>query len=287
MTAIFKKEFKSYFTNMIGYLFISSILIIVGIFAAYNNLYLGNTSFENTLSNVRFMFVVLVPLLTMSSFSVEKKQKTDQLLLTSPASVPQIVAGKFFAMTAVYLIPVLILCLYPLIFSAYGTVNFGAAYTAILGLVLMGMAMLAIGMFLSSITESQIIAAIVSIGAFLLIFYFSAIANFLPASAKTSLICMTGLALLIGLLLYALTKNKNLAAWFMIAAIAALVAVYLIDPTLMEGLFPTLLTKLAIFSRVENFLTGILDVTGIVYYLSVMLFFGLLTVQSIEKRRWS
>lgn len=287
MTAIFKKEFKSYFTNMIGYLFISAILIIVGIFAAYNNLYLGNTSFENTLSNVRFMFVVLVPLLTMSSFSVEKKQKTDQLLLTSPASVPQIVAGKFFAMTAVYLIPVLILCLYPLIFSAYGTVNFGAAYTAILGLVLMGMAMLAIGMFLSSITESQIIAAIVSIGAFLLIFYFSAIANFLPASAKTSLICMTGLALLIGLLLYALTKNKNLAAWFMIAAIAVLVAVYLIDPTLMEGLFPTLLTKLAIFSRVENFLTGILDVTGIVYYLSVMLFFGLLTVQSIEKRRWS
>ena len=285
MTAIFKKEFKSYFTNMIGYLFISAILIIVGIFAAYNNLYLGNTSFENTLSNVRFMFVVLVPLLTMSSFSVEKKQKTDQLLLTSPASVPQIVAGKFFAMTAVYLIPVLILCLYPLIFSAYGTVNFGAAYTAILGLVLMGMAMLAIGMFLSSITESQIIAAIVSIGAFLLIFYFSA--NFLPASAKTSLICMTGLALLIGLLLYALTKNKNLAAWFMIAAIAVLVAVYLIDPTLMEGLFPTLLTKLAIFSRVENFLTGILDVTGIVYYLSVMLFFGLLTVQSIEKRRWS
>ena len=233
------------------------------------------------------MFVVLVPLLTMSSFSVEKKQKTDQLLLTSPASVPQIVAGKFFAMTAVYLIPVLILCLYPLIFSAYGTVNFGAAYTAILGIVLMGMAMLAIGMFLSSITESQIIAAIVSIGAFLLIFYFSAIANFLPASAKTSLICMTGLALLIGLLLYALTKNKNLAAWFMIAAIAVLVAVYLIDPTLMEGLFPTLLTKLAIFSRVENFLTGILDVTGIVYYLSVMLFFGLLTVQSIEKRRWS
>ena len=287
MTAIFKKEFKSYFTNMIGYIFISVILIIVGIYAAYANFFRGSTAFENALSSVNIVFVVLVPLLTMSTFSMEKKQKTDQLLLTAPVSVPQIVAGKFFAMTAIYLIPMLILCLYPLIYSAYGTVNFGAAYTAILGMLLMGMAMLSIGMFISSVTESQIIAAIVSIGAFLVIFLFSGIAGIISSSARASFLCMAVLLLILGLLLYALTKNKNLTAGFLILTIAALIAVYLLKPTLLEGLFPTLLTKLAIFARVSNFTSGILDVTGIIYYLSVALFFGLLTVQSIEKRRWS
>lgn len=287
MTAIFKKEFKSHFTNMIGYIFISVILIIVGIYAAYANFFSGSTAFETALSYVNFMFMVLVPLLTMSAFSVEKKQKTDQLLLTSPVSVPGIVAGKYFAMVAVYLIPVVILCFYPLIYSIYGTVNFGAAYTAILGLLLMGMAMISIGMFISSVTESQIIAAIVSIGAFLVIYLFSGIAGMLSSSAKTSFFCLAALALIIGLLLYSLTKNQTIGIGFALIALVALVVIYLAKPQLLEGVFPLLLTKLAIFSRVGNFTSGLLDITGIIYYLSVSLFFGLLTVQSIEKRRWS
>lgn len=287
MIAVFKKEFKSYFTNMIGYIFIGVILILVGIYAAYVNFFSGNTVFETALSYVSFMFIVLVPLLTMSTFSLEKKQKTDQLLLTSPASVPQIVLGKFLAMSAVYLIPMLIISLYPLIYAIYGTVNFASAYTAVFGMLLMGMAMIAIGMFLSSVTESQIIAAILSIGTFLVIYLFSGIASMFSSSAKTSLLCLSALILILGLLIYALTKRISWSAGFMIVGILAFAVLYMVDAQLLEGLFPTLLQKLALFERIGNFTAGIFDVTGIVYYLSVMVFFCLLTVQSIEKRRWS
>ena len=287
MTAIFKKEFKSYFTNMIGYIFISVILIFVGIYATYVNIVYGSTAFEKALSYVNIIFIVLIPLLTMSIFSVEKKQKTDQLLLTSPVSVPQIVLGKFFATLAVYILPMLVLCLYPLIYSIYGEVHFASAYGAICGMVLMGAAMISIGMFISSVTESQIIAAVISIGSFLLIYLFDGLAHILSASAQTSLFCLAAVVLIVGLLIYLLSKNRNLSAIVMILGIGALVAVFVIDSTLLEGVFPALLTKLAIFSRVNNFIAGIFDVTGVVYYLSVAVFFNLLTVQSIEKRRWS
>ena len=142
-------------------------------------------------------------------------------------------------------------------------------------------------MFISSVTESQIIAAIVSIGAFLVIYLFSGIAGMLSSSAKTSFFCLAALALIIGLLLYSLTKNQTIGIGFALIALVALVVIYLAKPQLLEGVFPLLLTKLAIFSRVGNFTSGLLDITGIIYYLSVSLFFGLLTVQSIEKRRWS
>lgn len=287
MSAIFKKEFQSYFTNMIGYIFISVILVFVGIYASYVNFIYGSTAFENALSSMNIIFIILIPLLTMSSFSLEKKQKTDQLLLTAPVNVTDIVLGKFFAMLAVYLIPMVVLSAYPLIFSLYGEVHFASAYTAIFGMILMGAAMIAIGMFISSVTESQIIAAVAGIGSLLLIYLFDGISELLSSSAQTSLFCLAATVLLLGLFLYLLSKNKNLSIVVMIVGILALVTVYLIDSTLLEGVFPALLTKLAVFSRISNFTAGIFDVTGIVYYLSVAVFFSLLTVQSIEKRRWS
>ena len=287
MSAIFKKEFKSFFTNMIGYIFISVILVFVGIYAVYVNFVSGSTAFEQALSCVNIIFIVLIPLLTMSSFSVEKKQKTDQLLLTSPVSVSQIVLGKFFAMLAVYLIPMIVFCFYPLIYSLYGEVHFASAYGAIFGMVMMGAAMISIGMFISSVTESQIIAAVVAIGSFLLIYLFSGLAQILSASAQTSFFCLAASIVILGVLIYLLSKNKMLSAVVVIVGLIALIAVYLIDSTLLEGVFPMVLNKLAIFSRVENFIAGIFDITGIVYYLSVAVLFNLLTVQGIEKRRWS
>lgn len=287
MSAIFKKEFKSYFTNMIGYIFMCVILILVGIYVAYANFIYGSTAIESALSYVSFMFIVLVPLLTMSAFSVEKKQKTDQLLLTAPVSVTQVTLGKYFAMLAVYLLPMLLICLYPPIFSLYGEVNFASAYCSIFGMFMMGAAMIAIGMFISSITESQIIAAVASIGVLLLIYLFNSLASLFSASAQTSFFCLGALVIILGVLIYALSKNKNWCAGFIIVGLIALVIVYLVDPTLLEGVFPELLKKLAVFARLDNFIAGIFDITGIVYYLSVAVLFNLLTVQSIEKRRWS
>ena len=156
MKAIYKKEVKSYLTSMIGYVFIFFILLLEGIYFTAYNLQNAYPLFGTTLSAVTFIFLILVPVLTMKTIAEERKQKTDQLLLTAPVSVSEIVLGKFLAVATVYAIPVLIICLYPMIMGKYGTVSYAMAYTAVLGFALLGFAQIAVGVFWSSVTENQI-----------------------------------------------------------------------------------------------------------------------------------
>lgn len=147
MKAIYKKEVKSYLTSMIGYVFIFFILLLEGIYFTAYNLQNAYPLFGNTLSAITVMFLILVPILTMKTIAEERKQKTDQLLLTAPVSVGEIVTGKFLAVSTVYVIPLLIICLYPLIMGKYGTVSYAMAYTAVLGFALLGFAQIAVGIF--------------------------------------------------------------------------------------------------------------------------------------------
>ena len=162
MKAIYKKEVKSYLTSMIGYVFIFFILLLEGIYFTAYNLQNAYPLFGTTLSAVTFIFLILVPVLTMKTIAEERKQKTDQLLLTAPVSVSEIVLGKFLAVATVYAIPVLIICLYPMIMGKYGTVSYAMAYTAVLGFALLGFAQIAVGVFWSSVTENPVIAAVVT-----------------------------------------------------------------------------------------------------------------------------
>ena len=163
MTAIFKRELKSYLTSMVGYLFIFFVLVLTGIYFSAYQLSGGYSKFEYTLSALTFVFLIGVPILSMRVLAEERKQKTDQLLLTAPVSVWDIVLGKYLALVAVFAIPVVIMCFYPLIMSKFGTVSFASAYTGILGFFLLGCANLAIGVFMSALTESQVIAAVLTI----------------------------------------------------------------------------------------------------------------------------
>ena len=151
MTAIYKRELKSYLTSMVGYLFIFFILVLTGIYFSAYQLSAAYPKFEYTLSAVTFVFLIGVPILTMRVLAEERKQKTDQLLLTAPVSVGNIVIGKYLALVTVYAIPILVMCTYPLIMSKFGTVAFGSAYTAILGFFLLGCANIAIGVFMSAL----------------------------------------------------------------------------------------------------------------------------------------
>lgn len=162
MKAIYKKEVKSYLTSMIGYVFIFFMLLLEGIYFTAYNLQNAYPLFGTTLSAVTFIFLILVPVLTMKTIAEERKQKTDQLLLTAPVSVSEIVLGKFLAVATVYAIPVLIICLYPMIMGKYGTVSYAMAYTAVLGFALLGFAQIAVGVFWSSVTENPVIAAVVT-----------------------------------------------------------------------------------------------------------------------------
>lgn len=175
MIAIYKRELKSYFSSVIGCIFIAATLLISGIFFVLYNLMQGYPNMEPPIFYGAMGLALLVPVLTMKVMADERRQKTDQLILTSPVSLFKVVMGKYLALLTIFAIPVIIICAYPLILSMFGTVSFKLAYVTILGFFLYGAALIAIGVFISSITEMQIIAAIIGIVVMFLGFFMGTI----------------------------------------------------------------------------------------------------------------
>lgn len=170
MTAIWKREFQSLFYSVIGWLFVAALLFFMSVyFAAYNLMYLS-PSIASAMASAAMICIIAVPILTMRVLAEERKQKTDQLILTAPVSVWKIVVGKYLALLSAFSIPMLVVCTYPLILSRFGDVRFGECYAAIAGFYLFGAACIAVGVFISSITENQVIAAVLTF-AILLVSY--------------------------------------------------------------------------------------------------------------------
>ena len=287
MFAIYKKELKNYFINMTGYIFIGFMLAITGIFTTLVNLIGTYPSFENVLSNITIVFLLIIPILTMRSVAEERHSKTDQLLYSLPVSVTQIVLAKYLAMFTVFLIPVAIIGLYPLILSIFGTVYLGTAYGALLGFTLLGAALIAVGMFMSSLTESQVIAAVTSFGVIFAMYLMSAIASLIPAGSMASLVAFAIVVLIFAGIVYSLTKNSTVAGITAAAGAFILAGIYFINSSIYDGLFANVLNWLSVFDRFSTFTTGLFDLTSVVYYVSLIILFVFGTVQSVEKRRWS
>lgn len=287
MIAVYKRELKSYFTSVSGYIFIAFILLFTGIFAMVVNFRSRIPLFEYTLGNMNFVYLIIIPILTMRVISEERRQKTDQLLYSLPLEMSKVVWGKYFAMLTVLIIPIIVICIYPLFLSFYGATNIITAYSAIFAFFLLGAALIAIGLFLSSLTDNQIVAAVLSFGVTLLFYLMSALADFVPSTAFGSFAGFTVVILLLGLVVYFMTKDKTAAIGSAVVLEAVLVAIYFIKSTILEGVFKNLLGSLSVFSRLNPFINGIFDLTAIVYYLTIILLFVFFTIQSMEKRRWS
>lgn len=287
MTAIYKRELKSYMTSMIGYLFIFFVLILTGIYFSAYQLSAAYPKFEYTLSSLTFVFLIGVPILSMRVLAEERKQKTDQLLLTAPVTVLDIVLGKYLALVTVFAVPVLIMCTYPLIMSKFGTVSFGSAYTGILGFFLLGCANLAIGVFISSITESQVIAAVLTFVILFAFFMMNGISSFFSESSLSTCVTFGLLILALAMILYTMIKNVMISVIAGALGELILVIIYLINSGFFEGGIQKVLDVFNLSGHFENFTNSIFDVTGIVYFLSVIAVCIFLTVQSISKRRWN
>ncbi|MBS4827508.1 MAG: Gldg family protein [Firmicutes bacterium] len=162
MIAIYKRELKNFFTTVTGWLFIAAHVCMAGLYFFAINLLSGYANVAETVSSILFLLLLTTPILSMRILAEERKQKTDQLTLTSPVSVAGIVMGKYFALATVFTVPIAVMCTFPLILSHYGTVPMGESYTAILVYYLFGLTCLAVGLLVSSITESQVIAAVLS-----------------------------------------------------------------------------------------------------------------------------
>ena len=287
MTAIYKRELKSYLTSMVGYLFIFFVLVLTGIYFSAYQLSAAYPKFETTLSAVTFVFLIGVPILTMRVLAEERKQKTDQLLLTAPVSVGNIVTGKYLALVTVYAIPILVLCTYPLIMSKFGTVDFGTAYTAILGFFLLGCANIAIGLFMSALTESQVIAAVLT---FVLLFAFymmNGISSFFSKTSMSTCVTFGLLILAAAIIVYTMIKNVLISAAVGVIGEVILVIVYLLKSSIFEGGIQKVLDIFNLSGHFDNFTNNIIDIKGIVYFLSVIAVCLFLTMQSILKRRWN
>jgi ABC-2 type transport system permease protein len=287
MRAVLERELKSYFRSPTGYVFAAFLLLFVGIYTMAINFSSGYANFEYVLSNMSFVFLIIIPILTMRMVAEERRQKTDLLLYSLPMSMGKIVLGKYFASLLVLLVPVSIVCLYPIILFMYGTINFLPAYSAILAFFLLGATLIAIGMFISSVTENQVIAAILSFIVLLVNFFISQLSNFISSSSSTSFIALTIAVILLAVILRLLTKNGYFAVGFALVCEIGLTAVLYLAPSSLEGLFPKIMQGFSVFDRFNSFIDGVFDITSIVYFLMAIVVFIFLTVQSLEKRRWN
>lgn len=288
MLAIYKRELKSYFHSMTGCVFIAFLVMFTGIYFMAYNLNAGYPYFSYTLSGSLIVFLVGIPLLTMRSFSEERKTKTDQLLLTAPVSLTKVVLGKYFAMVTVLAVPNVIFCLFPLLIKLQGTAYLLVDYSSIAVFFLLGCVYLAIGMFMSSLTESQIIAFISTFGILLLLYLWDGILSFLPSSALSGMIGILLILTLIVVYIYHMTKNWMLAAGIEAVGIAAALIVYFVKSSLYENLLTKLLGRLALADVFMNIsFSNIVDVSGLLLYVSILIIFVFLTIQTIQKRRWS
>lgn len=287
MGAIFRHELRNYFHSLTAYVFGAFLLAVVGLGSVLYNLQAAVSNFEFVLSFASIIFVVIVPILTMRTLAEERRQRTDQLLYSLPITTTQVVLGKYFALLVVYLIPLAVISLYPLLFSQFGDVYLPTSYGSLFAFFMMGAALLAVGMFLSSLTDNQGFAAGIGIAAILLNYYSVSLAEYTSSTAMGSLIALYVIALLLGVVIHNLTRNENLAYGVTLVLIAALSVAYFVNSSAFEGLLPDIMTKLSLFRQFNSFVNGAFDLTAIVYYVSVMGFFLFLTVQSLEKRRYN
>lgn len=287
MIAVCKHELRGYFHSLTAYVFGAFLLAVVGVGAMLYNLQAAVSNFEYVLSFSSLVFVVIVPILTMRVLAEERRQKTDQLLYSLPITTTQVVLGKYLALLAVYLIPLAVICVYPLIFAQFGEVYLPTSYGSIFAFFVMGAALMAVGVFLSSLTENQGFAAGITIAVILFNYYSVSLSEYISSTAFGSLIALDVLAILLGFLVRYLTRNEGLAYGVALALVLALAAAFLVDSSLFEGLLPAVMEQLSLFERFNTFVNGVFDVTAIVYYLSVIGFFLLLSVQSMEKRRYN
>lgn len=288
MTAIYKRELGSYFHSLTGWLFIALLLAIVGMYFVVGNVLGGEPRFAVSLNSALYVYLVAIPVLSMRSVAGERRSRTDQALLTSPNTVYAIVAGKFCAMATVLLLPSLFFCLFPPLIRTLGEWNPKLDFAAIAMFFLIGCVYLSAGMLISSLTESQILSAIGTFAVVLVFYLWDQLAGYLPYTPESSLAGLLLLDAVLCLLLRAVSGSRKLSVIVPAGCAAVEVAAYLIRRETFAGLLRRLLLCFSVNSQISAMISaGSLDLGGVILDLSFIALFLFLTVQSIEKRRWS
>lgn len=287
MKAVFRHELSGWFSSVTTYVLGAFLLLFGGIYTMVICLQSQVGNFEYVFANMTIIFLFVIPIATMKIIAEEKRQKTDQLLYSMPISMTEVVMGKYLAMLIVFIIPIAIILAYPVALSAYGDVYLPAAFSAGLGYFLLGAALLAIGMFVSSISEAQPTAAGLCFVVMLLNYYLTSLTSYVPEDAYASLLAFAVLGLLFALIVRLMTKSSFAATVTAVVLEGALVLLYIFSQDSFTGLFSKVMGELSLFEQFYQFVYGIFDLSSVVYLLSVCAVIIFLSVQSMEKRRWS
>lgn len=287
MIAVLKHELRSAFNSLTVYLFCAALLCIVGVGAMIYNIQASVANFEYALNYISVILVVIIPVLTMRSFAEERKQKTDQLLYSLPLTTWQIVGGKYLSLLAMFFLPMAIIAVYPMIFEQYGEVYLPGAYGSIFAFFVMGAALIAIGMFISSLTDNQGFAAGIAIVLCLFNYFSVSLAEQVSSTSLGSAVALCVLAALVGVIVKVLTKNNAISFGVGAGLIVVVLGCYYFLGDSFENLLPKLMQKLSLFDRFTTFVNGVFDLTALVFYASVIALGLFLTVQSLEKRRYN
>ncbi|MDR1589263.1 MAG: ABC transporter permease [Oscillospiraceae bacterium] len=288
MRAIYRRELRSYFNSMIGYIFTAVVIFFISLTFRRVNLLTGFPYFAYALAGATPVFVLAVPLLTMRSMAEERRNKTDQLLLTYPVSVQAVVLGKYLAMLTVLAVPLLISCVCPLVIASGGSGSFLIDYSAIFAFLCMGGMFISIGMFISSLTDNQIIAAVGSMGALLALAIWPEIVALIPSTPDAALAGFAALLALAALTVYGLTRRPAPACAVGGVGAAALAALWFTQKTNLSGMLKNFLGLFSAPDAIGNFTDYyVFDIKGLLLFISVSALFVFLTAQSVLKRRWS
>ena len=287
MTAIFKREFRSYFTGMVGYAVAAVSLFFLGLYFTNRNLLYQSSDFAGVLYTTTLILLFLLPAVSMRSFAEERRARTDQLLLTSPVSIPAIVAGKFLAQLAVFCVPLTAAAVMPLILTAFGKVSLISAYAALLGYILLGGACLAVGTFISCLTENQIVAYLASFVVLLIAYLMNGIKTMLTSGNILAFVVFALVLLAASAAVGVVCKNILAGGAVLAVGAAALFALFILRPAWLLSAFDAVLTALALFAPYAEIIGGSFSLPVILYYLSVIGVFLFFTGQTLERRRWN
>ncbi len=286
MNSIIKKELYQYFTTMTGYIFLTTLVIVTAITFMSNNVFGISADYETTMFSTLTVFLLLIPLLTMRLFAEESKQKTDQLLFTSPIKISNIVIGKFLAGLSIFLIGLLITLTFPLSISRVGNVLTPQLYSSIFGYILLVSCFISVGVFVSSITDNQITSAAITFATIFLFFILDAIIGSLPIDRQSTFIFLFFIFIIISIIFYDSTKSKVAAiVSFVIMAILTGI-VFSVSPNLFDNGIYRVLSWFSLLGRFEGFTVGVIDLSDVLYYISFIVIFIYLTIANLEKKRW-
>jgi len=271
---------------MTGYVYLAFFLMLTGIWFVLLNVRGSDANFHFVLANTTILFFILIPALTMRIFCEEKTKKTDALLFTSPLTIGEIVLGKFFAAFSLFLIGVAATMIFPFVLKIFGEIPVSQIAGTYVGFILLGAACIAVGIFISALTENQIVAAVATMGAIFAMFLIESIAASMPNSTNASFVFVAIVIVAFAAVWYNAAKKFFFAFAAALIAIIFAAALYFYDNLIFDGIIVRTAMWFSIFARFNFFSRGIIRLSDVVFYFSSGALFIFFTVNFLEKRRW-